>query len=53
MFQVYTGPAILQSEYAASVRLFATAPPATKATEGGARPPSKGDGEKNTRVPLY
>ncbi|KAL8097453.1 putative ATP synthase 24 kDa subunit, mitochondrial [Apium graveolens] len=39
--QVYTGPAILQSEHAAPVRLFATAPPAT---EGNAPPPKlKGD----------
>ncbi|KAK1367131.1 MALE GAMETOPHYTE DEFECTIVE [Heracleum sosnowskyi] len=39
--QVYTGPAILQSEYAAPVRLFATAPPATK---GDSPPPTlKGD----------
>lgn len=43
IFQVYTGPAILQSEHAAPVRLFATAPPATKGD--GSPPKLKGDGE--------
>ncbi|KAK1359221.1 MALE GAMETOPHYTE DEFECTIVE [Heracleum sosnowskyi] len=39
--QVYTGPAILQSEHAAPVRHFLTAPPATKGN--GPPPKLKGD----------